>query len=146
MNTLRNRFDVFFGRHRTRAETSRAGSCRAPDGFSLIEVVVAMVLLAVVLVTLAGMTFATARQSMNVQEIGVRQGILLHAANRLNALPFDSVKTACDNTYEGADGRVYQLCVTVTGTGSTRDVQVTVEAGNKADTLTFTRARPLRVN
>lgn len=120
------------------------------DGFTLVEVVVAMVLLSAVLVMLAGMTFATARQSVNLQFAGARQALMLQEINRLSALRIADLDTqgGCRAVSSGAED--FTACITVTSVGTrTRDVRVVLtstQAGVSPDTVTFTRTEPSTTN
>lgn len=121
----------------------RSGSVR--DGFTLIEVVVAMVLLASVLVMLAGMTFATARRSVELNSAGLRQAVMLQEVNRLSAVSFEGLpaQAGCRNLI-AAPSEPFTACVTVTDLSSmARSVRVvlTGRPGVLPDTVGFTRAK-----
>ncbi len=122
---------------------------QAREGFTLIEVIVAMVLLSTVLVMLAGMTFVTAQRSMDLQSSGTRQAMMLQAVNWLTAVDYDDLATheGC-RTIAAADGDSYQACITlltVAGNTRSRRVQVVLDrarAGVPPDTLMFIRSQP----
>ena len=120
------------------------------EGFTLVEVVVAMVLLATVLVMLAGMTFATAQRSLDVQTAGARQAAMLQVVNRINATSFDELNGVlypggsayCDTVDAGADD--FQVCVTVQQRTSRLlrlEVVVTHDRTGTTDTMTLSRTR-----
>ena len=126
----------------------RNGSVR--DGFTLIEVVMAMVLLASVLVMLAGMTFATARRSVELETSGLRQAVMLQEVNRLSALAFDDLgaQAGCRSVVAGP-GETFTACVTLTTlTTLSKNVQVvlTGRPGVRPDTVRFERAKPPSVS
>lgn len=127
----------------------RHGAVR--DGFTLVEVVIAMVLLASVLVMLAGMTFATAQRSVDLQSAGVRQAMMLAAVNRMSAVSYDSLSTfvGC-RTVTAADGDSYQACVTLnTLTSKSQRVEIVLDAtrtGVPSDTAQLIRSEPPTTN
>ncbi|MGH7444879.1 MAG: type IV pilus modification PilV family protein [Longimicrobiales bacterium] len=117
------------------------------DGFTLIEVVIALVLLASVLVMLAGMTFATAQRSVDLQSAGARQALVLEQVNRMSAMAYDSLPgTVGCTTITAADGDEYEECVTlVTLNSNSRRVQVVLDparTGVPSDTVRLIRSRP----
>lgn len=124
-------------------------SCgHARDGFTLIEVVVAMVLLSTVLVMLAGMTFQTAQRSVDLHSTGSRQALMLQEVNRMSALDYDDVagEVGC-RTLDAGDDMQYSSCITTSVVG-TNAVQVQVVMAPvrtsliKPDTVRFVRSKP----
>ena len=120
------------------------------SGFTLVEVVVAMVLLATVLVMLAGMTFATAQRSLDLQSTGARQAAMLQVVNRINATSFDvlngtlypGASAYCDTIDAGSDD--FQVCVTVTERAARLlrlQVVLTDDRTGVSDTMTLSRTR-----
>jgi prepilin-type N-terminal cleavage/methylation domain-containing protein len=83
------------------------------DGFTLVEIVVAMMILSVVMVTLAGLTFQTARRALSSQGIDQRQAVLQQQANMMAAVPYDSLAnfTGCTTV---TTPFAYTRCVTMT--------------------------------
>lgn len=117
-------------------------------GFTLIEVVVAMVLLSTVLVMLAGMTFHTAQRSVDLHSTGSRQALMLQEANRLSALPYaDLVAQDGCRTIDDGNGTEYNSCITSTPVGGNTLQVVIIVAPVRAsmirpDTVRFVRAEP----
>lgn len=72
----------------SRGTTSRTSS-RA--GFTLIEVIVSMILLAIAVSSLAGLTHSVSQSSIKVTGAAYRNGVLMQEVNRLIALPYDSL-------------------------------------------------------
>lgn len=119
------------------------------EGFSLIELIVAIVLLGIVLVTLGGLSFRTARSSLDVANSSSRQAVGVGLVNHLNSIDYDSLpaQAGCDTVMVGNAG--YQQCVTLTGGIRRTDVSVTVtplRAGSFPRTFVFTRMQKPRVN
>jgi prepilin-type N-terminal cleavage/methylation domain-containing protein len=83
------------------------------EGFTLVEIVVAMVILSVVMVTLAGLTFQTARRALTSQGVDQRQAVLQQQANMMAAVPYDSLGnfTGCTSV---TTPFAYTRCVTMT--------------------------------
>ena len=69
------------------------------QGFTLVEVVIALVLMAIILTTLGGLTFVTARQAVVADNTMEREAASLEMVNRYAAMPFNqlTVGTACDS-------------------------------------------------
>ena len=63
----------------------------APDGFTLIEVLVSIVLLAIVLTMLASFSTGTAMQLVKMSQHDVRQAVTLREINRLATMPYDAL-------------------------------------------------------
>ena len=118
------------------------------DGFTLIEVVVAMVLLSAVLVMLAGMTFTTAQRSVDLHSTGARQALMLQEVNRISSIDYDNVdaQAGC-RTLSAGDGMEYNGCVT-TSVVSDNSVQVQIVMAPvrssliRPDTVRFIRSQP----
>ena len=116
------------------------------DGFTLVEIVVAMMILSVVMVTLAGLTFQTARRALTSQGIDQRQAVLQQQANMMAAVPYDSLGNFTGCTTVSAPF-AYTRCVTMTTpvTNVRRmTVIVTPTMSNKwaPDTIQIEKAKP----
>lgn len=113
----------------------------ARNGFSMVEVVVAMVLLAIILTALAGFTFSTAQSQIRATDSGTREAVLLEAVNRMNALPFAMLASSCDTV--GTTRNRFSRCVAISNnTGQVATVQVTVtplQRGAPPSSALFTR-------
>lgn len=94
------------------------------EGFTLVEVVIAMVLLAIILTTLGGLTFATARQAVIADNSMDRQAASLEMVNRYAAMPFAQLAPGQTCETVGTTNNLYQRCATVTQFGSKRQVVV----------------------
>ena len=115
------------------------------DGFTIIEVLVAMVMLALLLTTLAGLTYYTAWQAVRATNMTTQQSISLAAVNRFSTLPFNQLATnaGCDSV--GTTNNMYRRCITVTTTGGTAQVQVVttpLQRSLPASTVQFVRTGP----
>jgi prepilin-type N-terminal cleavage/methylation domain-containing protein len=116
------------------------------SGVTLVEVVVAMTLLAVVLTSLASITFQSARRTSVVAAEGYRQGILIQEVNRMTALPWASLPANAGCTTVAAGTFPHTRCIAVTNVSNTiRRIRLIVTPAQprvRPDTLIFDRANP----
>jgi len=115
------------------------------SGFTLIEVLVAMILLAIVLTMLASFSMGTATQIVKLSRSDVRQALTLREVNRLTALPYDSLPAATGCRSVTIANLAHTSCVTVTNGTRNRTVLVVVTpqwSGTYADTVVIQRAAP----
>ena len=125
---------------------SLAPSTRARRGVSMIEVVVAMTLFAVVMTGVAAMTTQVARSAQFSAIATQRSAALALGVNQLEALPYDSLpgRQGCRNISSATFPR--RECVTLTNIAPrVKQVQFTLTPTNTAlrpDTVTFQRGRP----
>jgi prepilin-type N-terminal cleavage/methylation domain-containing protein len=118
-------------------------------GFTMIEVVVALILLSVILTALAGLTFTTARQAVLNTDQTQAQAASLELVNRLSALPYNNLAGAAGCDVVGTPNNQYRRCVTVTPSGNSAQVEVvTTPLQRKAAPLTvrFNRVAPGATN
>jgi prepilin-type N-terminal cleavage/methylation domain-containing protein len=115
------------------------------DGFSLIEVVVAMMIFSVSLMALAPVLLeAVTRQRTEALRLE-RTIVLLGATNRLLAVPYGDLdaEAGC-KTYTGPRPFAHEQCVSVAGTGREREITIVVTPVDVyvgADSMVFSRAR-----
>ncbi len=108
-----------------------------------------MVLLAIAVSSLAGLTYSVSRSSIKVTGAAYANGVLMHEVNRLIALPFDSVS----NGYATVSTGPYQHTRVITvgrPAANVKTVKVVVTPTNpvfKPDTVMFirTNARTTKV-
>ena len=60
-------------------------------GIALIEVIVAMILLAIVVSSLAALQYSVNQQAMKATGDAYKNGVLMQEVNRLEGIPFDSI-------------------------------------------------------
>lgn len=114
-------------------------------GIALVEVIVAMVLLAVTVSALAPMMYSVSRSTMKVTGNAYRNGVLMHEVNRLIALPYDSlpVGTASYSVSTGAYPHTRVITVSEPAT-KLKTVKIVLTPANptyKPDTVVFDRTR-----
>jgi prepilin-type N-terminal cleavage/methylation domain-containing protein len=115
---------------------------RGRDGFSLLEVIVSVSILSVILVALAGLTFHTARRSIQLADAGARQAVLLQEVNRLSAMHVDSLPAHAGCGSVDVGGHVMNRCVTLTdslGAGVIVGLRITTERDARIDSVSFLR-------
>lgn len=120
------------------------------EGTSLVELLVAMTLLGVVMTSLAGLTFDTARRSVIVAGNTYMQGVVTEQSNRLAAMPFANLPSAagCVNVTTGVFP--HRRCITVADISNVRrDVQMIIlpsQRGLLPDTARLVRWSPPTTN
>lgn len=124
---------------------SPSGGNRA--GFSLIEVIVAMALLAIVMIMLATMAIAVGRRSRLNDLTTKRNLALAQQAGRFEALPFPDVRLLTSGTTQLLVGDFnFNRRLTVTPTGTTRYtikiVVAPIASEFRPDSVTVVRTRP----
>lgn len=112
-------------------------------GIALVEVIVAMVLLAVTVSALAPLMYSVSRSTMKVTGNAYRNGVLMHEVNRLIALPYGQLATGT-NYYTVTSGNYpHTRVVTVTEPAEklkvVKVVVTPVNPEHKPDTATFER-------
>ena len=127
-----------------RAASSDRHTVAPRRGFSLIEVIVAMILLAIAVSSLAALTHSISQSSIKVTGAAYRNGVLMHEVNRLIALPYDSVAVGV-SSYGATSGpypHTRVITVTEPAPAKLKTVKIVVTPTNplfKPDTVKFTR-------
>lgn len=116
-------------------------------GFSLIEIMVAITLLALCLVGVAQVTFVMARRAYSVSGGQARDGIIAQQVSQFAALPFDSLKGKAGSLIVNKPPMPYTRTVTVDSLSPTL-VRVTIvvtptSSLYKPDTVVLQRSRAL---
>ena len=81
--------------------TARRTESQTPGrraGFGLVEVIVAMILLAVAVSALASLALSVSKSSIKVTGTAYRNGVMLQEVNRLETLPYDSLHNTTATT------------------------------------------------
>lgn len=69
-----------------------AASAEGREGFSLVEAIVAILLLTIVLTALAAHLYGVARQNLIVANDGYRNAVITQELGRLSVLPYDKLQ------------------------------------------------------
>jgi prepilin-type N-terminal cleavage/methylation domain-containing protein len=83
-------------------------------GFSVVEVLVAMVLLAIAVSSLAALTYSVSQNGMIATGNAYRNGVLMQEVNRLEGIPYASV--AVGTTTQTVTGGTYPHTTVITVT------------------------------
>jgi prepilin-type N-terminal cleavage/methylation domain-containing protein len=121
------------------------------QGFSLIEVMVAMTLLGIVMMSLAKMSVTVATIGRTNDLIAKRNAVLQMEAGKLGAAPFDSLATWSTTTKTFTQGNFsYSRRLTIIAASSIRDsikVVVTPTSNTaKKDSMYIIRSKPSTSN
>jgi prepilin-type N-terminal cleavage/methylation domain-containing protein len=115
------------------------------EGFSLVEVIVAIVLAAIILVSLAGFTFLTARQAILADGIMSRDVASLEVVNRLTSMPYTLLPAATVRDTVGTAGNLYERRIDRAGIANGAQLTVTttpLQRGVPASVVTIVRSVP----
>jgi len=117
-------------------------------GFSLIEVMVAMTMLAIVMMSLARMSVTVATIGRTNDLVAKRNAVLQTEANKLGAAPFDSLATWSTTTKTFTQGNFsYSRRLTIIAASGSRDsikIVVTPTSNTaKKDSVIIIRSRPV---
>lgn len=118
------------------------------QGFSLVEVMVAMTLLGIVMMSLAKMSVTVATIGRNNDLVAKRNAVLQMEANKLGAMPFDSLATFSTTTKTFTQGKFsYSRRLRITALSTTRDsikIVVTPTSNTaKKDSVVIIRSKPV---
>lgn len=119
------------------------------EGFSIVEVLAAVIIMSIILTTLGGLTFITARQAVRADNTMVREAASLELANRFATMPFANLNASAGCDSVGGVNNWYRRCAAVTGTGNVRQIVVTttpMQRGIPASTVTIVRNAPASGN
>jgi type II secretory pathway pseudopilin PulG len=127
-------------------KATRARTAQQREGFVIVEVIVAMVLLAVAVTSLAAMMYSVSQSGMKATGDAYRNGVLMQEVNRLEGIPYDSIPvgsvTSSVSTAPYPHSRVVTVTEPIVQTFKTVRVVITpTNVKYKPDTVTFTRTK-----
>jgi prepilin-type N-terminal cleavage/methylation domain-containing protein len=113
-------------------------------GFSVVEVLVAMVLLAIAVSSLAALTYSVSQNGMIATGNAYRNGVLMQEVNRLEGIPYASVAVGTTTTTVTGGTYPHTTVVTVTEPSANliKNVKIIItptQARLRADTAIFIR-------
>lgn len=119
------------------------------EGFGLVEVVVAMVMMTIIMSTLGGLTYASARQSIIADNAMASQAVALQTVNRLATMPYGNLLAAggCDTI--GTANREFESCVTLSGATNATGIRVVttpLQHNVPSSTMRLIRSAPATSN
>lgn len=121
-------------------------SLQSRKGVALVEVIVAMVLLAIAVSSLAGLVYSVSQSGIKNTGNAFRNGVVMQEVNRLEGIPYDSV-TNGTSTFQVSTGTYpHTRVVTVAEPIAQRvkTITVIVTPANpkyKPDTISFIRTK-----
>ena len=114
-------------------------------GFGLLEVIVAMLLLAISVSALASLSYSVSQSSMKVAGTAYRNGVVMQEVNRLETLPYDSLPVGAISIGVASAPYPHTRVITIaepsTNLKTIRIVVTPVNSRFKPDTMNFTRTR-----
>lgn len=131
---------------------SRRGSCAAAKsagsrkGIALVEVIVAMVLLAVAVSSLAALVYSVSHSGIRTAGDAYKNGVMMQEVNRLVGLPYDSVHTGTTSIAVSTLPYAHTRTVSVTEPTANviKSIKIVITPVNpqyKADSVTFIRTK-----
>jgi prepilin-type N-terminal cleavage/methylation domain-containing protein len=130
--------------HRTAPHRVRSSEGR--KGFVLVEVIVAMVLLAVAVSSLAALVYSVSHSGIRTSGDAYKNGVLMQEVNRLEGIPYDSIPvqntlvrfTTPQYTYDRT------IIVTEPQVNVIKSIRIVIKPTNpqfKADSVDFIRTK-----
>jgi hypothetical protein len=121
-------------------------SAKTRKGFVIVEIIVAMVLLAIAISSLAALLYSISQSGMVATGNAYRNGVLMSAVNTYEGIPYDSVANGTwrDSVAIGPYPNVRTVTVTEPVVGVIKNVTVIIKPTNpkyKPDTVTFMRTK-----
>ena len=115
-------------------------------GFVIVEIIVAMVLLAVAVTSLAALLYSVSKSGMIATGNAYRNGVLMNEVNRLEATPYDSLVVGNQSFTVTTGSYPHTRVVTVAEptVQAVKTIKVIITPSNarfKPDTLQFTRTK-----
>jgi prepilin-type N-terminal cleavage/methylation domain-containing protein len=129
-----------------RAAATTTTVTKPRKGFVIVEVIVAMVLLAVAVASLASLVYSVSQSSLKASGNAYRNGVLMQEINRLEGIPYDSIPTGTSTVSVSTQPYPHTTVVTVTEpvAATIKTVRVVITPANlkfKPDTASFTRTK-----
>jgi prepilin-type N-terminal cleavage/methylation domain-containing protein len=121
-------------------------SAKQRKGFVIVEVIVAMVLLAIAVTSLAALLYSVSQSGMIATGNAYRNGVLMNEVNRLEGIPYDSIAVGTTSDTVSIAPYPHKRVITVTEpiANSIKTVKVIITPTNlryKPDTVSFTRTK-----
>jgi prepilin-type N-terminal cleavage/methylation domain-containing protein len=119
---------------------------RDRQGFVLVEVIVAMVLLAVAVSSLAALVYSVSHSGIRTSGDAYKNGVLMQEVNRLEGIPYDSIPTGTSTVTVSSGSYTHSRVVTVTEPVANviKSIRIVIRPTNpnyKADSVDFTRTK-----
>lgn len=111
-------------------------------GFVIVEIIVAMVLLAIAISSLAALLYTISQSGMVATGNAYRNGVLMSAVNTYEGMPYDSLRSQSKTVATGPYPNTLAVTVLETVPALVKNVKVIITPTNlkfKPDTVTFIR-------
>ncbi len=130
--------------HRAAQTASHAAGSR--KGFVLVEVIVAMVLLAVAVSSLAALVWSVSHSGLKITGDAYRNGVLMQEVNRLEGIPYDSIPNGTNSVTVSSGTYPHTRVVTVSEptVNVIKSIRIVITPANpnyKPDTVSFIRTK-----
>lgn len=130
--------------HRSAPATGRNSEGR--QGFALVEIIVAMVLLAVAVSSLAALVYSVSHSGIRTSGDAYKNGVLMQEVNRLEGIPYDSVHVGSSSVTVSTGQFPHTRTVTVSETQANviKSIKIVIKPTNpqyKADSVDFIRTK-----
>lgn len=127
-----------------------AQSTNHRQGFVLVEVIVAMVLLAIAVSSLAALVFSVSHSGIRTTGDAYRNGVLMNEVNRLEGIPYASIASSDTTITTGSYKHRRIVTVNEVAANLIKSVKVVIKPTNpsyKPDSISFlrTNARTTKV-
>ncbi|HKR08977.1 MAG TPA: prepilin-type N-terminal cleavage/methylation domain-containing protein [Gemmatimonadaceae bacterium] len=129
-----------------RIAENAAQSSEGRKGFVLVEIIVAMVLLAVAVSSLAALVYSVSHSGIKTSGDAFRNGILMQEVNRLEGIPYDSIPNGTFSATVSTGQYAHTRIVTVTEPQANiiKSIKVVIKPTNpqfKSDSVSFIRTK-----
>jgi prepilin-type N-terminal cleavage/methylation domain-containing protein len=129
-----------------RAAQVAAQTTGSRKGFVLVEVIVAMVLLAVAVSSLAALVWSVSHSGLKTTGDAYRNGVLMQEVNRLEGIPYDSIPNGSYSVTVSTGTYPHTRVVTVSEPTANviKSIRVVLTPANplyKPDTVSFIRTK-----
>ena len=130
----------------SRSDRPAAKSRRGRKGMVLVEVIVAMVILAVAVSSLAALVYSVSQSGIKTTGNAYRNGVLMQEVNRLEGIPYDSIPNGAASYVVSTGSYPHTRVITVAEpivqkVKTIRIVITPVNTKYKPDTVSFTRTK-----
>jgi Tfp pilus assembly protein PilV len=138
------RLSIRSSRRAREVESGLTGAKR--PGIALVEVIVAMVLLAIAVSSLAGLVLSVSHQGIRTSGDAYKNGALIEEVNRLEGIPYNTIAVGTSSVTVSTLPYAHTRTVTVTEPQANvvKNIKVVIRPTNplfKADSVTFVRTR-----
>jgi hypothetical protein len=117
---------------------------------SLIEIMIALGIMSVILISLGGLMFQVARHTQRSAAVGYRSAALTSAGSWAQSLHWDSIDGSTGCLQDTTGLLVYTRCVVVQSSGRLKEIQVVVSPSGilaiAPDTVIVHRTKPKTVS